>query len=263
MSLSTLTPLTLNEFRAWFPEQDFCNGVPTATCLHNTTEPTTAQWNGLASMKGIRAYHKNTRGWSDIGANLYVGPDDRIWTGRPFDRSNWSHGLVTKPWSQVHPDAVAYCNGDTLALNKRAVGVEVVGDYDREDPLTSRAMSLALDVFAIMHDAFGIPLGCLLEHRMVANTDCPGSRVSLSWFRSEVASRMGGVPVPTPGPLKVVGLDGKAIDADSPWGDCHAELVNGVTRVDLSVVASALGFDTFWRPDKPQGPRVYIKAEEP
>jgi len=252
MSMSTLTPLTLDQFREWFPKQSFAHGNPTATCLHNTDEPDIPGWHGLASMQGIRRFHMQSRGYSDIAANLYIAPDNLIWTARPFDRNNWAHGLVEKPWQQVHADARAYCAGDVLALNKRAVGVEVVGDYDREDPLTSKAMLLALDVFAVMHEAFTIPMNRLLCHRMVKDTSCPGNKVSLDWVRGEVGKRMG--QSEPSGELLVIGPDGQVVD-------CDPELVGGVTRVDIVPVAAACGFVAHWRPDPPQGPRVYLKKE--
>lgn len=244
MSMSTLTPLSLAEFRLWFPRQSFCHGNPTATCVHNTDEPDTAEWHGLASMQGIRRSHMIDRGWSDIGVNLYIGPDNLIWTGRPFDRSNWSHALVTRNWSAVHADAKAYCNGDVLALNKRAVGVEVVGDYDREDPLTSRAMLLALDVFAFMHQTFSIPLNRLLFHRMVADTSCPGNKTSLDWFRSEVAERIG-QPTHPAEEYTLVGLDG--IARPGPWmgKDEHG-------YVSIAVAAQAAGVNVTWDGSKRQ-----------
>jgi hypothetical protein len=142
-------------------------------------------------MEGIRRYHMEARGYSDIAANFYVGPDGFVWTARPLTRDNWAHALVSKPWSEVHEDAVAYCHGDEQALNSAAVGIEIVGNYDTEDPATGASMQLALDVFAAMHDLWEIPLNRLLFHRMVADKSCPGGRVPLDWFRTEVAERMG------------------------------------------------------------------------
>lgn len=191
MDHSTLTPLTLQEFREHIRDVAVHGGSPTATCAHHTYSPTSAEWNGLSSMEGIRRYHMDTRGYSDIAANFYVGPDGLIWTARPMTRDNWAHAFVSRPWPDVHEDAAAYCNGDEQALNSAAVGIEIVGNYDHEDPATGASMQLALDVFAAMHERWGIPLNRLLFHRMVADKSCPGTRVSLDWFRAEVAARTG------------------------------------------------------------------------
>lgn len=41
--------------------------------------------------------------------------------------------------------------------------------------------------------------------------------------------------------------------------ECNPEIVGGTTRVDLAPLCRALGYDVFWRPDQPQGPRIYIR----
>ena len=187
---STLTPLTVDEFREYIKVVPLPRGLPTATCAHHTWKPTTADWQGRATMEGIRRYHMGTRGWSDIGANFYVGPDRLVWTARPLTASNWAHALVSLPWSEVHAMARAFAGWDEQALNRRAVGVEIIGNYDLEDPRESPAMETAFEVFAAMHEQWGIPLDNLFFHRMVADKTCPGSRVGHNWFVQEVRDRM-------------------------------------------------------------------------
>ena len=218
MSFSSLTPLGLSEVEGYLRSQHPAAPVY-ATCLHNTEEPDLASWRGLSSMQGIRRYHMNERGGSDIYANLYVDAE-RVWTARPLDRDNWAHAYVQygkkyANWTDVHADAKRLCDGNRLWLNQHAIGVEVVGRFDRDDPTTSPSMSLALDLFALMHRIYNIPLTNLLFHRMVEYKTCPGTRVSLDWFRAEVSERLG-QPIPEPAPkYTLVGLDGVA--RPGPW----------------------------------------------
>jgi hypothetical protein len=89
-------------------------------------------------------------------------------------------------------------------LNRHAIGVEIVGNFDIEDPTSSDSMMLALDLFAVMHRLYAIPLPNLLFHRMVEDKTCPGSQVSLDWFRSEVSRRISGDSTGQGQPIKIV-----------------------------------------------------------
>ena len=233
MSLSTLTPLKLAEVETYLRHQAPANAV-LATCLHNTEEPDLSQWQGLASMQSIRRYHMETKGWSDIAANFYVDAS-RVWTARPLDATNWCHAYVQASrqyadWSAVHPNARRLCGDDRSWLNHHAIGVEVVGRFDRDDPATSPSMALAIDLFALMHRVYNLPLDNLLFHRMVEYKTCPGTRVSLDWFRGEVAKPLG---QPAPTPLAVIAPNGQPLA-------CNAALVGDETWVDLGALLPAL-----------------------
>lgn len=244
MSFSTLTPLTLSEFEAHCRAAKTWNGKPPrATCAHHTYSPTSAQWQGLSSMRAIRSYHMGERGYSDIAANFYVGPDSRIWTARPLDRSNWAHAYVEKTWANVHESARAFANGDRLALNRYAVGIEIVGNFDTEDPGASASMALAIKAFAVMHRLWSIPLTNLVFfHRMVADKSCPGSKVALEWFRAQVAAAMG-APVAEPNAVTV-------LMPNSDEVACKARLEDGRTVGQFVPVLEALHIPYRWVPPR-------------
>ena len=73
-------------------------------------------------------------------------------------------------------------------------------------------------------------------------------------LRAKMLGLFAQLPVPS-SELLVIGPDGQVVD-------CDPELVGGVTRVDIAPVAAACGFVAHWRPDQPQGPRVYLKPKE-
>jgi len=241
MSFSTLTPLSLTEFESYLGSVSVWCGTPRATCAHHTWSPTSAQWRGLSSMRAIRSYHMNERGFSDIAANFYVGSEGLIWTARPLDRTNWAHAYVEKDWSNVHLSAKAFAAGNRQALNSYAVGIEIVGNFDSEDPVTTPSMALAIKAFAVMHRVWSLPLESLLFfHRMVADKSCPGSRVTLDWFRGRVAAEMG-VPAPTPGAVRIIAPNGDVIE-------CAARLEDGRTVARLAPVFATLHIPYTWVP---------------
>lgn len=196
MSFSTLDPLTLPEWEAYCRNARCYHGTPRATCLHHCWKPTLATWYGYSSMVGIRRTHMTARGWSDIGANAYCD-GTHVWTARPWDTPNWAHGLVEKSWSSV-PQAVRdFCKGDSLALNKWAPGIEMVGNFDSENPVGHPVVEQAVQMFAMMHRIWDIPLERLFFHNMVAVKSCPGKRIDYDWFRGRVGAALG-APVADP-----------------------------------------------------------------
>jgi hypothetical protein len=189
---STLTEIepNLSELGDWLRSPGF--RAPRATVVHHTYKPTAAQYRGRDTIVGIRRYHMQTRGASDIMANLYATPRGDVVTGRPLSAANWAHAYV----SREHPEAAlaAYVQGDRMLLNRVGFGVEIVGDFDVEAPtgdgLAARSMEAGLDALAVVHYLFDIPTAHLFCHRDAADKSCPGKRVARSWLRSEVESRV-------------------------------------------------------------------------
>ena len=236
MSHSTLTPLTITGFRSHLTGITTYR-VPEATCAHHTWSPDTSEWNGLTSMEGIRRYHMDARGFSDIAANFYVGPDGFIWTARPLDRDNWAHAYISKSWSQVHADAKALAYPDQGWLNKYAVGFEIVGNYDEEDPTQSATVDLAAQAFAAVHEQWNIPIANLLAHRMVADKSCPGNRFDLNWFAAQVGGYMGNTPV-DPKAVTVLDPCGNEVEGRHWLGEdgrTYGPIANSVRAIDGDV----------------------------
>ena len=80
----------------------------------NANDYTRAEVPGL--LRGIYAYHTQSRGWSDIGYNFLVDRFGRIWEGR--------YGGVDRPVVGAH----------TLGYNDYAFAMSAIGNYDITQP---------------------------------------------------------------------------------------------------------------------------------
>ena len=118
-------------------------------------------------MRGIYAYHTQSRGWSDIGYNFLVDRFGRIWEGR--------FGGVDRPVVGAH--AGGY-NGD-------AFGMSAIGNFDITGPSSAMVDAYAR-LFAWKLSLHGVPatstqqrvagrvLRSIQGHRDVGQTACPG-----------------------------------------------------------------------------------------
>jgi hypothetical protein len=120
-----------------------------------------------AIIRGIYAYHTQSRGWSDVGYNFLVDRFGRIWEGR--------YGGVDRPVVGAH----------TLGYNDDAFAMSAIGNFD-----TVRPPSAMLDaygrLFAWKLSLHGVSaratrqwvtkqyLPAINGHRDVGQTACPG-----------------------------------------------------------------------------------------
>src|SRR3954447_24363350 len=120
-----------------------------------------------ALLRGIYAYHTQTRGWSDIGYNFLVDRFGRIWEGR--------YGGVDRPVVGAH----------TLGYNQYSFAMSAIGNYDIAQPpqavLNAYASLFAwkLSLNDIRADANHLwvkdrYLYAINGHRDVGQTACPG-----------------------------------------------------------------------------------------
>lgn len=136
-----------------------------------------------ALMRGIYAYHTQSRGWSDIGYNFLVDRFGRIWEGR--------YGGVDRAVVGAH----------TLGYNEYAFAMSAIGNFDQVAPpqavLNSYAKLFAwkLSLHDIKADATGIyvkdrRMNAINGHRDVGQTACPGKYLyaKVSTVRSSAAT---------------------------------------------------------------------------
>ncbi len=83
------------------------------------------------------------------------------------------------------------------SFNKKSIGIEVLGDYDTEDPLRGRGLkcwTMASKAVAIILTRKGLPANSLTIkfHRddPKTNKTCPGTKVTKSWFVEMVKAEM-------------------------------------------------------------------------
>ncbi|HEX5560640.1 MAG TPA: FG-GAP-like repeat-containing protein [Nocardioidaceae bacterium] len=120
-----------------------------------------------AILRGIYAYHTQSRGWSDIGYNFLVDRFGRIWEGR--------YGGVARPVVGAH----------TLGYNDDSFAMSAIGNYDIAQP--SAAMLAAYGrLFAWKLGLHGVKassthqwitsryFNAISGHRDAGQTACPG-----------------------------------------------------------------------------------------
>jgi hypothetical protein len=118
-------------------------------------------------IRGIYAYHTQSRGWSDVGYNFLVDRFGRIWEGRA--------GGVDRPVVGAH----------TLGYNDHAFAMSAIGNFETVQP--GDAMLRAYGrLFAWKLSLHGVSAGSKREwvynkwmpaingHRDVGQTACPG-----------------------------------------------------------------------------------------
>lgn len=154
---------------------------PSFVVVHNTENPTFAAWHtqpGSRWMQGFINYYRDDQKWSG-GPHLFVA-DDVIWVGTPLTLP----GVHSPSW------------------NPFSLGVEVIGDYNRE-PLSADVAQNAASALATIHDALGIDPGTIRFHKEdpeTTHTGCPGRNLVktdlIAAVRAKLAARHAGEHVP-------------------------------------------------------------------
>ncbi len=192
--------------------------------IHHTWRPKAAEYRGLSTIRAVRQYHMNVRGWSDNGYHIMIGPPGDVFLCRPLRRVG------------------AHCKGH----NAHSVGVAYVADFDTEDPAGYAGLEVGQRIVAALLRRFGLGIEAVHFHREYAPKSCPGRKMSLDAYRAAVA-RMH----EHEGYIKVVMLpDGEGVD-------CRARLEHGVTRADLRPLAEALGYEVVEQIKKQN--KVYLR----
>lgn len=112
------------------------------------------------SVPAIRKYHKNVKGWSDVGYHAFVelaGAEYEAILGRPMDMEG-AHCLA---------------NG----MNSRTFGVCLIGNFDRDPPVHQQLEVMRDRILVPWARMFSIPLNLdtVTFHRDHApDRTCPG-----------------------------------------------------------------------------------------
>jgi uncharacterized protein with LGFP repeats len=132
-----------------------------------------------ALLRGIYAYHTQSKGWSDIGYNFVVDRFGRIWEGR--------YGGVDRPVVGAH----------TLGYNESSFAMSALGNFDKVKP-SSAMLDAYGRLFAWKLSLHGVAAASTKEwvgkkyfpaingHRDAGTTACPGKYLyaQLSQIRS-------------------------------------------------------------------------------
>ena len=213
-----------------------------------------------ALIRGIYAYHTQTRGWSDIGYNFLVDRFGRIWEGR--------YGGVDRPVVVAH----------TLGYNEYSFAMSAIGNFDIVQPpqvmLDAYAQLFAwkLSLSDIRADANHLWvkdrwLQAINGHRDVGQTACPGKylyakipavRAAAQAIENNAQTPIdpvtlpmvpppAGMPAPTQAPAAAVAQPGigfpqRTSVAGSGWPDLLA--MDGSGRVSVVPTEGVLDYTT-------------------
>jgi hypothetical protein len=136
-------------------------------------------------LRGIYAYHTQSRGWSDVGYNFLVDRFGRIWEGR---------------WGGIRR---AVIGAHTLGHNENAFAMSAIGNFEVVAPsremLQSYAQLLGWKLSRYGVDGNGyttidnVTLSTISGHRDAAATACPGGYLyaKIPAIRARVAAAQG------------------------------------------------------------------------
>lgn len=185
--------------------------------IHHTVTPATSD--PAVRLRGIQAYHMDTRGWCDIGYHFLVSLDGQLWEGRPLE-------LI---------------GAHVLNHNAGNIGISYIGcfhtsgceDWTPFEPPAEMIEAGALAV-ATLTDLYDIPIDAdqVKGHRdhSGATTSCPGDNLhaQLGTIRSRALELRGAI-----GP----GTDGGTV---TPTGTLGLEIMASSLRAgDYRVSAGA------------------------
>jgi len=176
---------------ATMPKPSWVKGIT----LHHTSAPSLAtRPHGLTAqhIDNIRDFYRDELGWSG-GPHLFVD-DDQIWGMNEFSVPG------------VH----------AVSFNRTHLGIEVLGDYDSEDPLSGRGFECwmtALSATRSLLDWLGLPVSSVNFHRDDPKTkkSCPGKKVTKDWVHSILSTSI--IPTAPQAEEFTISLGGQPFDS--------------------------------------------------
>jgi N-acetylmuramoyl-L-alanine amidase/FG-GAP-like repeat len=148
-----------------------------------------------AIIRGIYAYHVNSRGWRDIGYNFLVDKFGRVWEGR--------FGGIDRPVTGAH----------TAGYNDDAFAMSAIGTYTSQPP-EAALISAYQRLFSWKFSIHGVDprrvvnydgeiWPAIAGHRDAASTECPGTAL----YRQLPSIRAGTVAAMSVAPALSLGRD--------------------------------------------------------
>ncbi len=210
------TKFTPTQFETWIAGQSVSRTVHMLQ-QHHTWRPSYSNFTGtnhFAMQDGMRRYHVNNNGWSDIGQHFSIFPDGAVLSGRRLNQS---------------PACI-------LNKNSGAICIENIGDFDvGQDQMTQAQQDAILRVSAAILRRFsGIAANQngVVYHHWFAAKSCPGT----GFFGGNDQSAFNANFLP--GLLTAMGRQ-----AAAPVMPAAAPVIAGVRRY-VSVTAGALNIRT-------------------
>ncbi len=153
--------LKTEEFRKYVEKKFFGFLPANKIVLHHTHKPTPEQWEGKRTIYNLKRFYER-KGWT-TGPHLFIAPDG-IWLFTDM-RKNGTHAGKG---------------------NWRSIGIEMVGDYDKEVP-KGTIWEYAKFVITVLNRKLNLKKEDIKFHRDYMNTHCPGLAVDKKWVLRELA----------------------------------------------------------------------------
>lgn len=218
-----------------------------AAVVHHTVSGTADRDSIPGTILAICLFHRNSRGWDDIGYNFLVDQFGRQWEGRAGGMERGVRGAHTK------------------GFNSFSFGVAMIGDY-RLTPPTSEAVAAVADIISWKFSLHGVPAtgtvtvevtdstlfpdGTFVDleringHKDLGATSCPGDAgyLTLAEIRSDVVANSAPAEIvtapeglaayhPDSGRLEmerfVLGTDGQYFWEANLSGSVYTDLLEG------------------------------------
>lgn len=252
-------PFTQDEFREYVETLSWLRWRPSKLVWHNTAAPSLAQWivagnadraqglvPGTTRINNLEHYFRDQNKWSGC-PHLFVA-NDVIWEMNP----------LTAPG--VH----------SPSFNTTAIGIEMIGDFDREDDDSGDGLSVKQNTIfatAILCSALGLEpsVNTIYLHKQDPRTthDCPGSNIAkdrLSMIADVAALMNGGEHNPAEvAEVIATGKSDKTVPVERRGVTTHADLnlrrgpgVNNESRgalpknTPLAILGEAKNKSTVW-----------------
>jgi hypothetical protein len=180
---------TQEHFRRYVAGLSWPAWRPSKIVWHNTAAPSLAQWMksaaedrakglvpGITRIRNLERYFRDQNGWSGC-PHLFIA-NDFTWVMNPLTAAG------------VH----------SPSFNTTAIGIEMVGDFDREDDDAGEGLKVKQNTIfatAVLCSALGLdPASAIYLHKQDPRTthDCPGKDIASDKFQmiAEVVDLMSG-----------------------------------------------------------------------
>jgi len=147
--------ISRDDWGASEPRHAYSKHIPRFVGIHHSASDQDA-YNGAPSIRTFQRYHQHHRGWNDIGYHYIIGPDGKVYEGRPEDAMG------------------AHVKGK----NDGSIGICLIGDYrPGRDQLTRFGWSALVGVCCEVMKRWNIPPDQLYGHRDLGYTQCPGDQL--------------------------------------------------------------------------------------
>lgn len=131
------------------------------------------------SVSSIDDYHRRNNGWDGVGYDFVIG-----------NGSGSSNGQVETTFRWTGQKTGAHCKtGASNWANESAVGICLVGNFDRSRP-NSKQMASLMKLVRFLSDRYGIPASRIYGHNTTpghsTNTSCPGRYFPMSYVKTNL-----------------------------------------------------------------------------